>query len=160
MSKTKNLTYLQQIRRLRKLAEKALLNYPIKFKKLIFINHGENTTYKAIAKNNKAYLLRIHRNDYHTLPALNEELKWIKKLNQKSDLMIQKPILSKNGKLVTTVSTDKIGARPCSLLTWTQGPMKHSRHTIGSFQKVGELIALLHKPVSYTHLTLPTILLV
>ncbi len=47
-------SYLSQLHRLRALAELALTKYPVRVKKIEFINHGENTTFKVtdLAKKN------------------------------------------------------------------------------------------------------------
>lgn len=143
MIQLSDLTYLQQLRQLRKIALSALAQYPIKVKKITFINHGENTTYKITAANNKNYLLRIHRLDYHTLPALKEEMKWLEQLNKRTNLSLQKPVISKTGQSIISIDSI-IGKRPCSLLTWNEGKMKHCRHTVSSFKNLGLLISELH----------------
>lgn len=76
-------SYQAQVRRLRQLAIEALKLYPIQAAKLDFIHHGENTTYKVTAQNGSRYLLRVARPDYHTLPALNEEMKWLRSIHHK-----------------------------------------------------------------------------
>lgn len=137
-------SYLSKLRKLRKLAETALKQYPIKVKQLQFINHGENTTYKVIAAEG-IFLLRIHRTNYHSKAAILEELKWLECLSKKMK-NIQKPLLSKNGLLVETVTNEEVAVtRFCSLLSWKHGIMKTKSLTVKNMYATGLLTAELHK---------------
>ncbi len=113
-------SYLSQVRRLRKLAHKALKEYPLKVKSISFLNHGENTTFRIEATNGQTYLLRIHRNDYHTTLAITEEMAWLSHLASKG-LSVPKPVLSRNRNLVETVEDADVGARNCSVFKWIHG---------------------------------------
>lgn len=141
-------SYLSQVRQLRKLAETALKQYPIQVKQLKFINHGENTTYKVLAKEG-VFLLRIHRSNYHTKAAILEELAWLKRLSKKMD-NIQKPMLSKNGLMIVEAlneATNKAAgiSRYCSLLTWQDGVMRGKSLSIENMYATGLLTAQLHQ---------------
>ena len=101
-------------------------------------------SYKVSTKK-KQYLLRLHRTDYHSKPALSEETKWLAHLNKKSSIPLQTPVLSKSGHYIKKVSTKEYGNKYCSLLTWMDGSMKRSRHNQKTFSEVGNLLAELHK---------------
>lgn len=114
-------SYLAQVRRLRALAEAAVLRYPIRAERIHFINHGENTTFRVEASRGRKYLLRIHRRDYHTKAAIQEELAWLALL-AKEGLHVPRPVPSRQGHLVETVSSASVGAeRNCCLFEWVEG---------------------------------------
>lgn len=114
-------SYLSQVRRLRTLATKALAQYPIKVKSIKFIHHGENTTFRVLSTSNQTYLLRVHRNDYHTKAAIIEEMAWLSHLAKKG-LSVPNPVLSKKGNLVETLEHEDIGgSRNCSVFEWIHG---------------------------------------
>ena len=132
------------MRRLRCLAKDVIAKYPIGKYKLNFINHGENATFKVVTSK-KEYLLRIHRNGYHTKMAILEELKWLKKLSETTDIPVQQPLHSTSGKLLELQSINGVPDRHCSLLQWQQGRIRFRKLTPKMFYKVGELTAQLHQ---------------
>jgi Ser/Thr protein kinase RdoA (MazF antagonist) len=138
----KGLSYLQQVRQLRKTAEEAVKSFPIKVADIQFVNHGENTTFK-IATRSKDYLLRIHRPQYHTEKAIIEELKWLKKLSENPNIPAQKPIPTTEGPWLCTAG-NKGDVRKCSLLTWMDGRELYKGLTPNAFFKTGLLTAELH----------------
>lgn len=136
-----------QVLRLRKLATEALRRYSLgKDVQLKFIFHGENTTFKITTNKGKSYLLRIHRLDYHTKKGILEELKWLSQLSQKTDIPVQKPILSKNNCFIEEVAVPEVyGTRFCDVLTWVDGKMKKKSASELDFHKVGVLTGKLHR---------------
>lgn len=134
-------SYLSQVRRLRALARKVLTEYPIKVKTINFINHGENTTFRIEATNGQTYLLRIHRNDYHTKSAIIEEIKWITHLSKKG-FSVPNPVISKNGNLVETIEHDDIqGSRNCSIFKWIHGSFIEKSVQTKHMFAIGQLLA-------------------
>lgn len=133
-------SYLSQVGRLRKLASTALTQYPIKVKSINFINHGENTTFRIEAVNGQTYLLRIHRNDYHTKSAITEEMAWLSHLAKKG-LSVPNPVFSKKRNLVETVDTPDIGSRNCSVFKWIHGGFVRKSAKPSHMFQVGQIIA-------------------
>jgi Ser/Thr protein kinase RdoA (MazF antagonist) len=138
-------TYRSQLFRLRKAANDVIKKFPIEVNSLEFIHHGENTTFKIKAKN-KNYLLRIHRDGYHSPKALNGELVWLRKINKSKLLSVQDPVLSKNQRYLDTVSlSGHQNQRYCDLLTWQEGLLKKKKYNPKDFFFVGELTGRLHQ---------------
>ncbi len=137
--KFENSTYLSQVRRLRKFAEQALRAYPIGKYELKFIQHGENCTFKVITKKQN-YLLRIHRANYHSKKSIHEELKWLRYLNENSEIDVQSPIEAKYKTLVNELNFPQVGKRYFVLLTWKDGFVKYKK-SINDFYSVGSLLA-------------------
>ena len=136
-------SYLSQVRWLRKIADQAAKELSIKPLDLKFIGHGENATFKVCAKN-KNYLLRLHRNDYHSPQALKEELKWLSQLTRKNDIQVQKPIPFANGKYLKKFAHNGY-SRYCDLLKWQEGKMRYNNVTQKDFGELGRLLSYLHQ---------------
>lgn len=92
----------------------------------------------------KNYLLRLHRNGYHTQPAVLEELNWLAKLYEESDIPVQRPLLSRSGHLVERQAGYGCPARFCSVLEWQSGRMRFKKIGPKGFYAIGELTARLH----------------
>ena len=136
-------SYLSQVRQMRKLAQMAVKRFAVKKPKLYFINHAENTTFRVEA-GGKKYLLRIHRDGYHSKAAMGEELAWLHRVENTTNLAVPKPILSKNGIYLEQVPFNGID-RYCDLLHWVDGKFIFKKAMPRHFEKLGELIALLQK---------------
>ncbi len=137
------ISYISQVRRLRSFAQAALKQYHVRVRSLKFINHGENAIFKVTAVNGLVYVLRVHRNDYHTKEAIGEELKWLKKLAQ-SRVLVPEPVPSKGNKLVETIFVAGLDLkRNFCLFHWIDGKFFdkaiHPKH----MYKIGELLARL-----------------
>jgi len=133
-------SYLSQLRILRKIAKHALKQYNIKVKQIKFINHAENTTYKIISKEG-VFLLRIHRENYHSKAAIIEELTWLDRLAKQT---VPTPVLSKNGLLVEKITNATAAiSRYCSLMIWKYGVIKYKSLNLNNMHSTGLLMAQL-----------------
>lgn len=137
-------SYRSQVYHLRQLANLALNEYDLKVEQLEFINHGENATYKVITRKGN-YLLRIHRDGYHTVEGIKEELSWLDHLHQ-NGFSVQKPIPSKNNELLTNVAVKgEYLRRNCTVLTWEEGVFRSSSINQDYCKAIGNLLARFHK---------------
>lgn len=144
-------SYLSQVRRLRGLARSALHLYPLKVRRIDFIHHGENTTFKVLTQNNKKYLLRVHRNDYHTPAALLEEMKWLRRLPSSEGFAIPRPVLSKRGRLIETASGSGVPEpRNVSVFHWIEGTFFNARLKSETMFAIGQTLAQLQKGAPIT----------
>jgi len=126
------------------MAEKVVLKYPVQVRRLDFIHHGENATFKVSAKEGN-YLLRLHRDGYHTQQAILEELKWMESLSEKTNLNVQKPVHSVDNFLVVSQHVPGFPrARHCDLLEWREGQKRMQGIVTQNFSTLGTLTAQLH----------------
>lgn len=137
-------TYRGQIKALREFAANGIKQWPIKVDEIKFIQYGENTTFKFESKK-KSFAMRITRPGYHTDQALNEELRFLKKLTD-ADFSAPRPIPGKDGKLFQKVSHPLIPEeRNVILFEWQDGFFYRKRLTPSHFKLVGKKIGELHK---------------
>lgn len=139
------LSYRKQVQLLKQLALVAIAKYPINFKNIGFINHGENTTFRVTDLNNQKYLLRVCRKDYHTNEAISEELSWLTALDTLSEYQIPKPLISKEKRLLENVSTEQMpDGRAVVIFKWTDGRFLKKAITEKQMMALGLVIAKLH----------------
>jgi Ser/Thr protein kinase RdoA (MazF antagonist) len=131
-------TYLAQVRSMRGVATIALERFMLPTASLEFINHGENTTFRVRA-GSRSFLLRIHREGYHSLPALKEELEWLKRLAAVEGLLTPVPVRGLDGYLTFA------GSLWCDLLEWVPGTFLRKRISFPRIFQLGALAATLQK---------------
>lgn len=146
MTQSKNGTYLAQVKGLRLLALEALEQYPIKVKKLELKRYAANTTYKVTDNRNKNYQLRILPKQWHTKAALSEEIGWINHISKTMDVVVPRPIRTKNDQFVIACQHPSvIETRYCELFDWLPGKRKWRSINREYAQDLGAIIARLQK---------------
>jgi Ser/Thr protein kinase RdoA (MazF antagonist) len=133
------------------LAHQALAAYDLPEPQLAFIRHSDNVTYKVTTGDSGTYLLRIHQPVTAALGAhgadfnmVNSEMLWLQALNQETDLALQRPVLNRDGDLVTRLTN--AGAQiHCTLLTWVEGePYLRDLECEATAAQIGKILATLH----------------
>jgi Ser/Thr protein kinase RdoA (MazF antagonist) len=151
------LTYLGQVRRMRRLAEAVLGEYGLDGARLTLLGHGENTTFRVDAPNASfarsadgpfaadRFLLRIHRPGYQTASSIVSELAWLSALRRDVQAPVPEPLPSLDGGFLITPSAPGVpDRRNCSLLRWLKGRKVGRRVRPRHFTAVGRLMAQLH----------------
>lgn len=137
--------YQRQVRQLRAVAVEALKAYAIRVSDLRLINHGENTTYKVQTFDRKKYLLRVHREGYHTEKALEVEMAWLKSIKK---VAAPVPVRSRQKRYLVEIKQGHARARYCSLLEWVDGKLLGGSISTAHYFALGKEIAKLHLSVS------------
>ncbi|MET1249504.1 phosphotransferase [Sporolactobacillus sp. STCC-11] len=108
-SRYEMLSFPEKINYLRTVAEeaKARWSYP-QASKLTLINFTENATFCLEAKNKEKMIMRVQRLDYTTLNSVKTELSWITELGRTNRLLLNCPLLSRNGKYVEVIENPKM----------------------------------------------------
>lgn len=139
-----DLNYGGQIKRLKRLAKQALLDYDLEAAELTTLAHRENTTFKVATQNND-YALRIYRHNKHSIREIESELIWSTSILNKTDLTIPSSILTKHNSLFTTSTAPGISEpRCCVLFQWLPGRFIKTKFTNKTIKQVGEFLAKLH----------------
>lgn len=136
-------SYRSQLHRIRLLAVEALRQYPFRVEALDFIHHGENTTFRITARDGARYLLRVARPDYHTVPAMNEEMKWLKHVNRKGTAQVPMPVTSKHGRVVEKAFSPDVGDRNFCVFKWIDGQFIEKRLSESTMFELGQLLGRL-----------------
>jgi len=91
-------------------------------------------------------VLRLHTSAYHDRVAISSELAWLSSLQSETTLVLPKPIVNKNGELVTGVPADSKPETLCTLMSWVEGKISPTVEILTDEQlaKVGSLMAQLH----------------
>ncbi|QYR20236.1 hypothetical protein KZ483_20710 [Paenibacillus sp. sptzw28] len=135
-------------------AQKVLLHYSFIEPIIEFIRHNENITFRVTNKpDNRKYLLRIHKpiSDglsglQHTRDGLQSEMVFLREIDQKNILKIQRPVVNQEGELVTEYISDQYGASFATLLEWIEGStLTLNEDSIDQIiYRLGENVARLH----------------
>ncbi|SEU26440.1 phosphotransferase enzyme family protein [Paenibacillus sp. NFR01] len=135
-------------------AEKALMHYSFIDPIIEFIRHNENITFRVKnSSDDRSYLLRIHRpvSDglsglQHTRAGLESEMVFLREVDKKGTLKVQRPIVNQDGALVTEYISERFGPTYATLLEWMDGStLAPDEENIDQIiYKLGEYLAELH----------------
>jgi len=143
----------QQVARLRRLAIRALGEYPLVAPELRFVAHGENTTFRVDAMTvdgRDRFLLRVHRPARHgqrldSAAAVGSELDWLTALRADTALSVPEPLRTTDGRLTTTAAfKDVPEPRVCSMLRWMDGRVHAAVPRPVHLRRLGSVMARLH----------------
>lgn len=140
-----DLTKRGQAKRLRDLAKSALLEFEIPIRRLEFIKLLVNTTFRLRCDQGH-FLVRVHREVDYTLPMVQSELDWLRALSPDSDLVVQTPCLTPDGRGVVMAEARGVPEpHPVTVLSWIQGRiLPQVRRRVQHYEALGRLVARLH----------------
>jgi len=150
------LTRLGQLRRLRKLAEQALVEYGLTGAKLTFEHYEGNAIFRVDvpgvaptqAENdpyvpNRYNLRLLSMNDHETIEG---ELIWLTALRTEAGLPVPEPVQTLAGKLLNNITTSGVpGGKVVSLMRWVEGQQLTKKSLRPHHVKAwGRLVGQLH----------------
>jgi Ser/Thr protein kinase RdoA (MazF antagonist) len=139
------LTKLGRARRLRGLAERALLEYDIDVARIRLVNNISNCTFRIDAADGCSYAMRVNLPGMRTADEIRSELVWQEAIYRDTDIPVPLPIRTCTGDLVAVVESRGVPEpRVCNLSTWVRGRTLSRSATPESFSKLGELSAGMH----------------
>jgi Ser/Thr protein kinase RdoA (MazF antagonist) len=135
-----------QLRRLGRLAHKALRQYPLSQPRLRALRHEHNTTFRVFTDDGQSCVLRVHRPGQHTPEAIQSELLWLTALHHDTELDIPRPLRTKDDALFTVAEVEGVPeARTCALFNWQPGRFSYHRLTPAHLEQIGMFTACLHE---------------
>ena len=147
-------TRRQQITGLRRVALRALEQYPVIEARVQFVAHGENTTFRIDALDSSSdrpstFLLRVHRPNRHgrgvdSAAAIRSELEWLTAIRAETHLCVPEPVATSTGELVCRAAVDGGESRWCSLLRWMDGRRRTRSARPIHLHRLGAAMARLH----------------
>ncbi|MBO8173435.1 MAG: phosphotransferase [Bacillaceae bacterium] len=138
------------IQKFHNIAKEAVRLYPdADHMSVDLLNYSENATY--LVRNSKTgakAALRVCRPGYHKKSQIEGELKWLKAIEEQSDIDVSLPIAGQDGAYVQSVQLE---GDPrdyhCTMFTFLEGeaPDEDDEQTlVEQFEKLGEVTAQLH----------------
>lgn len=133
------------------MALRALEAYLIMPTQITFLRHNENMVFRVVDERaGHSYLLRIHAplttafQGEHSRPrAIASELLWLEALTEGTHLVLQRPVRSQEGALVTMLPAEQ-GEFPCSLLHWIEADPFPATPEPVQVERLGTVLATLH----------------
>lgn len=139
-----DLTYRQQILRLRKAAQAGVTARGL-VGKLEFIQHGENTTYRLKTADGD-FLVRIHRGGYQSTQRIRSELVWLNAMHD-AGLRVPQPVAFGRELVQLVEVEDEAEPRRMVLFRWTHGRFL-SKISGGTAAEYGRVLGQLHSFVA------------
>ena len=126
---------------------------------LTLLNVSENATFR-LDDGETRFVLRVHRTDYHTQPAIESELRWIEALRS-DEIVKTAPVRSTpDGRDVVVVAHPDGEERFVVAFEWLNGTHPPEDRLVSDFAQVGAITARLHrhakswqKPQQFTRFT-------
>lgn len=137
------------LERYEEVALKAIENYSFLDNcKIQLLSYTENAIYLVESQDNKNYVLRVCRPNYHTKLEIESEVHWINSLNSQSPVEVAAPIAASDDNFVQTIGLDddKINYH-CILFTFLKGETLSNDKGVElkeHFLNLGEITAHLH----------------
>jgi Ser/Thr protein kinase RdoA (MazF antagonist) len=129
------------------LAAEALPRWGLGGASLRLVNHSENTTYLVSpAGGGTPRVLRVHREDYHTINGIRSELAWMRALEAEAGVRTPQAIPGLDGADVQTVTHPALPRpRNCVLFAYIEGEEPRQDRLIEPFKQLGAVTARTHE---------------
>jgi Ser/Thr protein kinase RdoA (MazF antagonist) len=133
-------------------AREALTQYPVTARALTLVAMTENVTFRVDGDDGAAYVLRLHRPGYHTLPELSSERVWLRALAE-AGIGAPVPVEATDGRDYVAVTVANRGEqRFVGLTNWIEGEIvgdileraSDVAEVEGHFARLGTMMAALH----------------
>lgn len=139
------LTRLGKIRRLRKIALKALEAYDLQIAWLKFMTIETNTMFKLQTEDGQILVLRIYSDEETTLNENRAEMFWLDALMRDTDIPVTEPVPRHDGEYISVVRAPGVpGERRCVLFKWVPGRPLEESITPENYYEFGATLARLH----------------
>lgn len=139
------LTRLGKLRRLRKLALKALDNYDLDISWVRYLTQESNTMFYLQTTEKQKFVLRIYSDEDSTLLENQAEMFWLDAIKRDTQIKVTVPVARRDDTYITQVSTTGVpGEKRCVLFKWVPGRTLHNYLTPENYYKLGQIQADLH----------------
>lgn len=110
------------------------------------VNHSENTTFFVTpGAGGTTVVLRVHREDYHTVDGIRSELAWMRALEAEAGVKTPQAIPGTDGADVQTVAHPALPRpRNCVLFAFIEGDEPAQDRLIEPFKQLGEVTGRTH----------------
>jgi Ser/Thr protein kinase RdoA (MazF antagonist) len=134
-----------QLRRLRGLALKALLDYDLDIQWVRFLTIATNTMFHLRTESGDRYVLRIYSDEETTLVENQAEMFWLQALKRDTGLKVSEPVPRRDGGMITTIKVPGVPVeKRCVLFKWVPGRALGNHLNPQNYWKLGQTIAGLH----------------
>jgi len=140
----RELTHRGQVRRLRRVAQRALGRWGLEHARLVTLDLVENATFRVEA--DRRFLLRIQLPVFKKPEEVRSELAWLDALRRDTDLTVPRAVPSRSGETVVEVATDTDPPLVfASVLQWIPGRIHARKAGPSHLRACGALMARLHE---------------
>ena len=140
-----------QVRRLKKLAQTALRQFPILPNAIRPLRHFNNTTFLVTARDPdketlEKFVLRVNRPGYQEPVDIVSETDWLQALRVEAKLRVPQVVLSRTGEPIVGASATGVPeTRSCVLFRWIGGRFLHRSLRSIHLKRAGRTLAQIHR---------------
>src|SRR5690242_2737122 len=128
-----------------RLAAAALDRWGLAGAPLQMVNHSENVTYLVTPPAAPKVILRVHREDYHTVNGIRSELAWMRALQAEAGVKTPQAIPALDGTDIQTVAHPALNnPRNCVLFEFIDGIEPPQDNLVPPFRQLGEATGRCH----------------
>jgi Ser/Thr protein kinase RdoA (MazF antagonist) len=132
--------------RLRRLARRALSSYDLAVASVRPLTTHYNAVLRVDTAGGGRAVLRVNRPGNRSLIDIRSELAWLDALRRETDLVVPKPLATREGAFVTTVEAPGVPEpRHCVLFRWIEGRGVDDRPAPRTLFNLGATMARLHE---------------
>ncbi|MFN2156927.1 MAG: phosphotransferase enzyme family protein [Anaerolineae bacterium] len=145
MQAFQQLTKRGQARRLRKLALRALEQYPLDVADVHLVGTFTNTLFRVRAADGTSYVLRVCTPGWRTETDLRSEAMWLAALAHETDIGAPVPLAAYDGSYLVEARAEGVPeVRRCMVTSWLPGSLLGKQLTEANLYKMGVLFGRLH----------------
>jgi Ser/Thr protein kinase RdoA (MazF antagonist) len=145
MQAFEQLTKRGQARRLRKLALRALDQYPLDVIDVRLVGTFTNTLFRVRAADGRSYVLRVCTPGWRTETDLRSEAIWLAALARETDIGAPVPLATYDGSYLVEARAEGVPeVRRCMVTSWLPGSLLGKQLTEANLYKMGVLFGRLH----------------
>jgi Ser/Thr protein kinase RdoA (MazF antagonist) len=126
---------------------------------LALLTMSENATFAVEDRHGRRSVLRVHRPGYHSVPAIESELEWIRALRDGGVVATPAVLPALDGSRVVTGRSPDGEVRDVVRFAWVDGVEPRGSRLVDDFRELGQVTARLHaharswtRPASFTRL--------
>ena len=149
MSNFEDLPHEQQLLLLERVARNAIASYDLPADVSVeLINLSENATYRVDDHSTgRKWALRVHREGYHSVTAIQSEHAWTDALREQAGVITPVIVPGIDGKNIQSVAADGMpgGARNVVMFDWESGEEPPEDNLVIPFELLGSVSAQMHR---------------
>jgi Ser/Thr protein kinase RdoA (MazF antagonist) len=129
------------------LARTALASYPLGVRRIELLADYTNTLFRVESGAGAAFVIRVGIAGpvAHPEAVIRSEMMWLEALDRETDLVVPRPLRTRDGELLVSASTPRAGPRNCVVTSFLPGRLLAHRLDGAGMRSLGVFAARLHE---------------
>jgi Ser/Thr protein kinase RdoA (MazF antagonist) len=129
------------------LALTVLESYPLSVRRIELLADYTNTLFRVVAEDGAAFVIRVGIAGpvAHPEDVIRSEMMWLETLDRETDLVVPRPLRTRDGELLVSASTPRAGPRNCVVCSFLPGRLLAHELDRAGMHEFGVFAARLHR---------------